>query len=294
MKRALSVTLFLFVALAVAAPPAPAFQAETARYYDLQRLQDDLTILDDSLAALPTSHPRYREFEDRANALREELTRLRDDMDRGGRTSRDVSVTRAAVDGLRDRIHVLHGDIDNALNRGYSGRSSSRSLVVPEGTEMTVRLEQALSSRTARVEDRFDATVARPVYVDGRIVVPDGSRVQGTVTVVERAQRPARGGRLNLSFDRLLLDDGTTADLSARIVQVKEDIGSGGTLKQGAIGAAIGGILGRVLGGTKGAIVGVLLGGAGGAITSSGDDVELPEGTVFTLQLDRATNVPRR
>jgi hypothetical protein len=293
MKRAFCVVLFLAVALAVAAPPAPAFQAQPARYYDLQRLQDDLAVLDDSLAALPTSHPRYREFEDRANALRVELDRLRDDMDRGGRTSRDVSVTRDAVDRLRDRIHALHGDIDNALNRGYSGRSG-RGVALPEGTEMTVRLEQALSSRTARVEDRFDATVARPVSVDGRIVVPDGSRVQGTVTVVERAQRPARGGRLNLSFDRLLLDDGSTVDLSARIVQVKEDIGSGGTLKQGAIGAAIGGILGKVLGGTKGAIVGVLLGGAGGAISSSGDDVELPEGTVFTLQLERATSVPRR
>jgi len=293
MKRALSVLLFLFVALAVAAPPAPAFQARTARYYDVQRLQDDLTVLEDSLATLPTSHPRYREFADRADALREELVRLRDDMDRGSRTSRDVTVTRDQVDGLRDRIHALHGDIDNALNRGYSGRTSG-SLVLPEGTEMTVRLEQPLSSRTARVEDRFEATVARPVYVDGRIVIPDGSRVQGTVTVVERAQRPARGGRLNLSFDRLLLDDGTTVDLSARLVQVKEDIGSGGTVKQGAIGAAIGAILGKVLGGTKGAIVGVLLGGAGGAISSSGDDVELPEGTVFTLQLDRATTVPKR
>jgi hypothetical protein len=193
---------------------------------------------------------------------------------------------------LRERIHVLHGDIDNALNRGYSGRGGS-SLVLPEGTEVTVRLEQPLSSRTARVEDRFDATVARPVYVDGRVVIPDGARVQGTVTEVQRAQRPARGGRLNLSFDRLYLDDGSTVDLSARLVQVREDIGSGGTVKQGAIGAAIGGILGKVLGGTKGAIMGVLLGGAGGAISSNGDDVELPEGTVFTLQLDRASSVPR-
>ena len=292
MKRALSVLLFVFVGLAVAAPPASAFQARTARYYDVQRLQDDLTVLEDSLATLPTSHPRYREFADRADALREELVRLRDDMDRGSRTSRDATVTRDQVDGLRDWIHALHGDIDNALNRGYSGRRTG-SLVLPEATEMTVRLEQPLSSRTARVEDRFEATVARPIYVDGRIVIPDGSRVQGTVTVAERAQRPARGGKLNLSFDRLLLDDGTSVDLSARLVQVKEDIG-GGTAKQGAIGAAIGGILGKVLGGTKGAIVGVLLGGAGGAISSSGDDVELPEGTVFTLQLDRATTVPRR
>ena len=51
MKRALSVFVFLFVALAVAAPPAPAFQGTTnARYYDVQRLQDDLYVLEDSLA----------------------------------------------------------------------------------------------------------------------------------------------------------------------------------------------------------------------------------------------------
>ena len=288
MKRALSVFLLVFAALAVAAPPAPAFQAASARYYDVQRLEDDLYVLQDSLVALPTSHPRYNEFADRADALRQEVLRLRDDVDRGGASA----ASRVTVDRLRDRIHVLHVDIDNALNRGYSRRTSG--LTLAEGTEVNVRLEQPLSSRTARLEDRFDATVARPVYVDGRIVIPDGTRVQGTVTVVERAQRPARGGRLNLSFDRLYLDDGSTVDLSARIVQVKEDIGSGGTLKQGAIGAAIGGILGKVIGGTKGAIVGVLLGGAGGAITSSGDDVELPAGTVFTLQLERATTVPQR
>jgi hypothetical protein len=289
MKRVLSVFAFAVVALAVAAPPAPAFQATTARSYDVQRLQDDLYVLQDSLATLPTSHPRYREFADRADVLRQEILRMKDDVDRGGRSA---SVSRAAVDSLRERIHVLHGDIDTALSRGYTRRTSG-GFTLPESTEVNVRLEQSLSSRTARVEDRFEATVARPVYVDGRIVIPDGSRVQGTVTVVERAQRPARGGRLNLSFDRLLLDDGSTVDLSARLVQVHEDLGSGDTVKQGAIGAAIGGILGKVIGGTKGAIVGVLLGGAGGAITSSGDDVELPAGTVFTLQLDRATTVPR-
>ena len=59
MKRALSVVLLAFVALAVVAPPAPAFQTTTARSYDVQRLQDDLYVLQDSLATLPTSHPRY-------------------------------------------------------------------------------------------------------------------------------------------------------------------------------------------------------------------------------------------
>lgn len=291
MKKVLSVIGSLALAAAVAAPSASAYQARTnARNYDVQRLQDDLAVLEDSLAAVPTSHPRSPEFQRRADALNQELVRLRDQLG-SGRTSSGYGVSVDEVNRVRDRIRTLQSDVDNALDRRWTGAGSVN---LPEGTEMTVRLDQALSSKTARVEDRFQATVARPVYVDGRMVVPAGARIQGTVTQAENAQRPARGGRLNLSFDRLLLDDGTTVDLNTRLVQVKEDIGSGGTVKKGAIGAALGGILGSVLGGTKGALVGVLIGGAGGAITSSGDDVELPEGTVFTLQLDRQATVQRR
>jgi hypothetical protein len=287
MKKVLAVIVALLMATAIAAPSATAYQStNNARYYDVQRLQDDLYVLRDSLDALPTSHQRYREFDDRQSQLRQEILQMQNDVDRGRTVSRD------SVDRLRNRIHALHDDIDAALNRGYVRRTGT-NLSLPEGTEMSVRLEQSLSSRTARVEDRFEATVARPVYVDGRVVVPDGSRVQGTITEAQAAQRPARGGRLNLSFDRLLLSDGTTVDLDARLVQVKEDLGSGETLKQGAIGAAIGGILGKVIGGTKGAIVGAVLGGAGGAVASEGDDVELPAGTVFELQLERPTTVRR-
>jgi uncharacterized protein YcfJ len=118
--------------------------------------------------------------------------------------------------------------------------------------------------------------------------------VQGTVTLAEPAQRPVRGGKLNLSFDRLLLDDGTTIDLNTRLVQVREDIADKKTAERAGIGAALGAVLGSVIGGKKGALVGVLLGGAGGAISATGDDVELPEGTVFTLELERPATVLRR
>jgi hypothetical protein len=298
MKKALSslltLALALAVALAVAAPAAHAYQTASARYYDVERLQDDLAVLDDSLGALPSSHPRYREFQDRADALRQDVTRLRDDIDRGGRSGGGLSVSRDSVESLRGRIHALHNDVDNALNRSYDGRRTTDSLNLPDGTELTVRLEQPLSSRTARLEDRFDATVSRPVYVDGRVVIPDGTRVQGTVTAAQRAQRPVRGGRLSLSFDRLLLDDGTTVNINSRLVQVRDDIGSNPSVKNGAIGAVLGGVLGSVLGGRTGGLVGVLLGGAGGAISSNGDDVEIPEGTVFTLQLQGRATILRR
>jgi type IV secretory pathway VirB10-like protein len=293
MKKALSVLTLACAALSAAAPPARAQTTSStrARLYDVQRLQDDLAVLDDSLATVPTDHPRYREFQNRADALQSDLARLRDDMQRGSRSSRDLAVSADEVNRLRTRIRELQNDIDTSLNRRWTGTGS---VVLPEGTELTVRLERPLSSRTAHVEDRVEATVARPVYVDGRMVVPAGARVLGTVTQVEPAQKPVRGGRLNISFDRLTLDDGTTVDLRSRVVQVKEDIVNSETAKRGAIGAALGAVLGKVLGGTKGALIGILLGGAGGVITAQGDDVELPEGTVFTLQLERPATVLRR
>jgi len=290
MKRPLAVLVFLLAAAALAAPPTQAFQTTYARNYDVQRLQDDLTVLDDTLGTVPTTHPRYREFQRREDDLRSDLTRLRDDI-ATSRTTGHTGVPIDEVNRVHDRIRSLQSDIDTALNRRWTGAGS---MVLPEGTDLTVRLEQPLSSRTARVEDRVSASVARPVYLDNRTVVPAGTRVQGTVTQAEPAQRPARGGRLNIAFDRMILDDGSTVDIPARVVEVKENIASGDTAKHGAIGAALGGILGSVLGGGKGALVGVLLGGAGGAITASGDDVELPEGTVFTLRLDRPVTIQRR
>jgi len=292
MKKALSVLALACAALSAAAPPARAQTTSStrARWYDVQRLQDDLAVLDDSLATVPTDHARYREFQTRADALRSDLARLRDDMERSG-SSRDVPVSAAEVNRLRTRIRELQNDIDTSLNRRWTGTGS---VVLPEGTELTVRLERSLSSRTAHVEDRVEATLARPVNVDGRMVVPAGARVRGTVTQVEPAQKPVRGGKLNIAFDRLLLDDGSTVDLRSRVVQVKEDIVNSDTAKRGAIGAALGAVLGKVLGGTKGALIGILLGGAGGVITAQGDDVELPEGTVFTLQLERPATVLRR
>ena len=53
---------------------------------------------------------------------------------------------------------------------------------LPAGTEVVVSLNNALSSRDARMGDNFPLTVARDVTVDGRVVVPAGTRAVGQVT----------------------------------------------------------------------------------------------------------------
>jgi type IV secretory pathway VirB10-like protein len=60
--------------------------------------------------------------------------------------------------------------------------------VLEAGTDIQVRLEQPVSSKTARLEDRVEATVAEAVRSGSRVVIPVGSRVRG---VVQPPSRPS-------------------------------------------------------------------------------------------------------
>jgi hypothetical protein len=134
------------------------------------------------------------------------------------------------------------------------------------------------------------ATVTEPVTRNGRTAIPAGTEVRGSVASVQRAQRPSKGGRLELEFDQLLVD-GQRVGMDARVVRVEE---SGIDKKKAGLGAVIGGVLGAVLDGKSGALIGAIVGGGGAVVASSGEEVELPAGTVLTVQLERPVTLARR
>jgi hypothetical protein len=275
--------------VALTAGPAAAQTTDTMTR-DLQRLQDDLVNLDDSLAALETSHPREAELRARADRIRERVDRLASDI-RGSGGGAVRTASPEEIRSLRRDINALQRDVDTAAGRRIS---SGSSMVLPEGTDVEVRLEEPLSSGTARQEDRFEATVALPVRdSSGRVVVPAGTRVRGIVAAVERSERPARAGRLDLTFDTIYLDDRTATPLRARVVSIEENLDRSETGKRAGIGAIVGGVLGSIIGGTKGAVIGAVLGGAGGVVATAGEEVNLPAGTVLTVRLERPLDVRR-
>jgi hypothetical protein len=283
-------TLPAALALALCALPAAADHPGSATTADLQRVQDELYNLEEAMRALPATHPRYNEFRDRTEEVRENVTYLRVQIRRHQRNRGEgLGASVEDVNWVRSEIRALNDDVLNATNR----RWSSGSMAIPEGTEIQVRLETPLSSRTARPEDRFTATVMRPVYANDRMAVAAGARVRGTVVNAEAAARPARGGKLELAFNTLELEDNTRADVRATVVSLDEDIDKSETGQRAGIGAALGTLLGGVLGGSKGALIGLVVGGAGGAISSRGDEVELPAGTILTLRLERPVNLRR-
>jgi hypothetical protein len=273
--------LSLLIGMAVA--PAFADHPTGATGADIRRLQTDIDRLDDSLAQLSDSSPRAGEFRRREGELRERLTTLRTQVRRHRQNNRQgLGASQAEVEEVRQSAIALRNEVDRTLDRRSD--SSTGSVTVPDGTEFAVRLEQAVSSATARREDRVEATVAESVRVDGRVVIPAGATVRGIVTNVEPARRPSNGGRLELTFDQVEMANGRRADIRSRVVSIDE---GGISKKRAGIGAALGGILGGILDGKQGALIGVLVGGGGAVVGSKGSDVELPAGTVLYGRLDR-------
>ena len=168
--------------------------------------------------------------------------------------------------------------------------NESRSGVVPTGQELDVRLQRTLSSETATVEQRFEATTAVDLMQNGRVLVPAGSIVRGVVSGVEKAGRVDRTGKLTLSFDQLTVR-GREHDIRATATDVFK---SGGILEEkgtAGVGAGAGAIVGGILGGVKGAVLGAVIGAGGAIAATDGKDVELPAGAVVRIRFDTPVSV---
>ncbi|MBI4462268.1 MAG: hypothetical protein HY653_05120 [Acidobacteria bacterium] len=175
---------------------------------------------------------------------------------------------------------------------------------VPQGTELLLVLNTALSTKTAQPDDAFTATVKQPVQVGDIAAIPEGSLVRGRVAHVQRAGRVKGRAELGLEFIEVELPGGRTYDLAASLAQLdqgeKETVGEEGQIEgEGSkkrdavtIGAAggIGAVIGAIAGGKKGAGTGAATGaGAGAAIVllTRGKDVELAQGSEIAVKLDR-------
>lgn len=168
----------------------------------------------------------------------------------------------------------------------------SNASALPAGTRLEVRLDQELGTRSSTVGDEFTATVRAPVIAqNGDVVVPEGAKVIGRVSGLQRSERAGQAAAIRLEFQRLTFD-GRTYPFEARIIATElEERGATReeTLRDAAAGAAAGAVLGAVIG--EGQLQNILLGGAIGAAAGTvislgmGDvDAVLPAGTEMQVQ----------
>lgn len=287
--RSIGVLIFS-VAAAVSALPAASQSRDEARPRDLQRLQEDLSNLDEDLKALEPRDPKADAFRVRAEEIREEAIYFKVKMRHQQKAGREgTGVLFDEVSDLRRAIADLREDMERSFGR------EEREARLEEGTRILIRLDEPLSSRTARREDRFEASVFRPVRAAGVLAIPAGARVRGIVRDVEPAQRPSKSGRLELDFDSLYLDR-RRLDIRGRVVEIREEEQEEriDTKEKAGVGAVLGGIVGGILGGKRGVITGAVIGAGGAVAATKGDEVDLPAGAILTVRLDRPLVIPRK
>jgi len=184
-------------------------------------------------------------------------------------------------------IEPTHEDHEHA--RIAAVKSVTR--VLPVGTQVPVRTEEAIDSSKAVESQIFAAEIARDVTdADGAVVIPRGSNAQIIIKSV------TKGGRFKGAAD-LVLDmksvsiEGQQYRLDTADLAQKGRDGIGLNKRTGEItggGAAIGAIIGAIAGGGKGAAIGAGAGAGAGATTEilTKGSIKIPAETILTFRLD--------
>jgi hypothetical protein len=330
MSRIHRVAQTLLVVATLAAPAAAAQQQYSAvTQADIQRLQDNIYLADRDVVALRgRDSARASQLTSELDDLRDEVVYLKVKLRKDRSLSRnEYADVRDRIEDLRSRAAgnfassgsgtagtstgggFGNGTTGTSTSGGFGGTrtqtqtpaqsgsagtrgttSTRGGVEIASGTEIDVRLQTALNSGTAKVEDRFEATTLQDLIVDGRTAIPAGAVVRGVVTSVDPATRTNRTAKMTVSFDQVTIN-GRAYPMRGTVTEAIEGEGIRGEVGKAGAGAAVGTVLGAVLGGVKGAVLGAVIGGGGTIAATEGKEVELAQGTVLRVRFDSPLQV---
>ena len=173
---------------------------------------------------------------------------------------------------------------------------SNRAVTVPEGTELTVVLDQSLSTAENRPGDSFQASVAVPIVIDRKTVIPKDARVKGHVVDVQASGRLTGTARFVLTLDSVEVD----GESSTIATDDEGRIGKNHNKRNGILiggGAGLGALIGGIAGGGKGVLIGGAAGagaGTAGAAYTGKKDIRVPAETKLTFRLARPATISQK
>jgi hypothetical protein len=144
---------------------------------------------------------------------------------------------------------------------------------LPEGTEIRVRLDNALSTNYTTAMTPFQGRVTVDVMNGGSVIIPAGSVLRGRVTEVNQGHHFGPAATLRLRPDTVILPDGTAYHLYAQVIDSEakgtQTSSEGGIQPNGhvvkktieyGVGVGTGAMVGAEVAGPAGALAGSLIG----------------------------------
>lgn len=183
-----------------------------------------------------------------------------------------------------------------ATRAAQTNAPGMRSITIPAGTSLLVRMIDSVDSSTNRIGDPFTASLEGPLVVGDTVVAAKGADVYGKLAQAKTSGQFAGAAQLTLELTGIRINgqivpiDSTDYDVAgkSRGKQSAERIGGG---------AALGAVIGAIAGGGKGAAVGAAVGGGAGTaaqVLTHGSKVRIPSETLleFKLQQPATAQIP--
>jgi hypothetical protein len=196
---------------------------------------------------------------------------------------------------LKRNTTILHPDDDNSVSSPSGGPAPPRAPVeLPAGTDISVRMIDAVDSSQAKVGQTFRASISDPLTYNGMTLIPRGA--DAVVKLVDAHDSGKLTGHADVTLSLWSVKvDGKMVDVNTQTISKQSDSGKGaktGTMAGG--GAVAGAIIGAIAGGGKGAAIGAGAGAAAGtgvAAATKGPVVKVPSETVLTFSLENAVTI---
>jgi len=168
-----------------------------------------------------------------------------------------------------------------------------RSVTIPAGTPISVRIVEDLTSATATPDMGFHATLAENLVIGNVIAIPQGTTILGRVIDAKDAAHFRGASLLSIELTRIDLHGDHVAIVTDSYEKQGAARGKNSAAKVGG-GAVLGTLIGALAGGGKGAAIGAIAGaGAGGAVQGAtrGQQVEIPSETLLNFSLQSPITV---
>ena len=156
---------------------------------------------------------------------------------------------------------------------------------IPYGAKLSVRLDSAINSRTARTGQAFHGRLAHSLVVDGKTIAEAGAAVKGKVTHAKSSGRLHDPGELTLRLTSVEIH-GKAVSISTTADRAKGKSHTKGNVEKIGGGAAAGALIGGLTGGGKGALIGTAVGagaGTGVAAATGREEASVPAEAALTF-----------
>lgn len=167
-------------------------------------------------------------------------------------------------------------------------------IVIAAGKTVTIRMGNSLSSKTTQDGQTFTGTLANGIAVNGKVVIPAGAGVTGTVSEAKSAGKFKGEAILAIRLTSINVK-GVPRNVSTdEYVVTQKGKGKRTAVMVGG-GAGGGALIGGIAGGGKGALIGGLIGagaGTAGAAFTGNKELTIPAESAVSFKTTSSITLP--